>query len=342
MRLNMRARLILAGIICLTVALGLLWLYIHQRPPAPTKTPETTEILMRNLSWDTNLEKFTPYRKNDDLEFIFITEAENSNQAKVDLSALTEKLEISEILVNDTPASLDNLEKIHFDSSLKITVRGKAKEALLIQEPLEWIVKIQFEKKQEKTEEIPDAKKLTSDRIPHSITINKGVLSSNINQLLEISGSNDLDTIDRVIIGEKTFVWLALGNTYYVTIPKNTFWNWDFFLGLYLKNGKLITTDEKVSFVYHSSPINIGAVTPSEIKSDVDRYVVVQGNGFEKIISIQLSNNLIFKNTLFNVVNDNVVSIKIPKWLEPGRYYFNIMDTAGIYEAKNMPFTVIP
>ena len=80
-----------------------------------------------------------------------------------------------------------------------------------------------------------------------------------------------------------------------------------------MKNGKLVTTDEKVSFVYHSSPINIGAVTPSEIKSDVDRYVVVQGNGFEKIISIQLSNNLIFKNTLFNVVNDNVVSIKIPK-----------------------------
>jgi hypothetical protein len=42
------------------------------------------------------------------------------------------------------------------------------------------------------------------------------------------------------------------------------------------------------------------------------------------------------------VVNDNVVSIKIPKWLQAGKYYFNIMDTAGIYEAKNIPFTVIP
>jgi hypothetical protein len=80
-----------------------------------------------------------------------------------------------------------------------------------------------------------------------------------------------------------------------------------------LKNGKLVSTDEKISFVYDSSPINIGAITPTEIRSDADRYVVVQGNGFEKIISIQLSNNLIFKNTLFTVVNDNVVSIKIPK-----------------------------
>lgn len=341
MRLNLRARLILAGILCLMVTLGLVLFYMPSSKTT-SKNSETAEILMRNLSWETNLQKFTPYRKNDDLEFVFISESESSNEAKVDLSALSEKLKISEILINDAPAILDNLGKIQFDTTLKITVRGTAKEAVLIQEPLEWLIKIEFEKKQKQTEALPNINKSAPEGTPESIRVNSGILSSNINQLLEISASSNLDTIDRVIIGEKTFVWVVQGKVYYVTIPKNTFWNWDFFLGLYLKNGKLVSTDEKISFVYNSSPINIGAITPTEIKSDADRYVVVQGNGFEKIISIQLSNNLIFKNTLFTVVNDNVVSVKIPKWLQTGEYYFNIMDTAGIYEAKNMPFTVMP
>ena len=71
MRLNMHARLILAGIICLMFGLLLIFLYVPASPMLPENS-ETTEILMRNLSWDTNLEKFTPYRKNDDLEFVFI------------------------------------------------------------------------------------------------------------------------------------------------------------------------------------------------------------------------------------------------------------------------------
>ncbi len=204
MRLNMHARLILAGIICLMFGLLLIFLYVPASPMLPENS-ETTEILMRNLSWDTNLEKFTPYRKNDDLEFVFIAGSESSNEAKVDVSALSEKLKISEILVNDTPAILDNLERVHFDTTLKITVRGTAKEATLTEEPLERLIKIEFEKKQKQAEVLPSIKKSTSEGVLDTISVNSRILSSNINQLLEISASSNLDTIDRVILGEKTF-----------------------------------------------------------------------------------------------------------------------------------------
>ena len=204
MRLNMHARLILTGIICLMFGLLLIFLYVPASPMLPENS-ETTEILMRNLSWDTNLEKFTPYRKNDDLEFVFIAGSESSNEAKVDVSALSEKLKISEILVNDTPAILDNLERVHFDTTLKITVRGTAKEATLTEEPLERLIKIEFEKKQKQAEVLPSIKKSTSEGVLDTISVNSRILSSNINQLLEISASSNLDTIDRVILGEKTF-----------------------------------------------------------------------------------------------------------------------------------------
>ena len=200
----MHARLILAGIICLMFGLLLIFLYVPASPMLPENS-ETTEILMRNLSWDTNLEKFTPYRKNDDLEFVFIAGSESSNEAKVDVSALSEKLKISEILVNDTPAILDNLERVHFDTTLKITVRGTAKEATLTEEPLERLIKIEFEKKQKQAEVLPSIKKSTSEGVLDTISVNSRILSSNINQLLEISASSNLDTIDRVILGEKTF-----------------------------------------------------------------------------------------------------------------------------------------
>lgn len=173
-------------------------------------------------------------------------------------------------------------------------------------------MKIDFIKKEKILEKTEGITIPATGLIPDSIAVPSEILSSNIDQLVPISGRN-LDSVDRIVVGEKTFAGVVQGKKYYVTIPKNTFGTGDFFLGLYLKNGQLITTNAKLSFTYNANPINIAAITPLEIKNDTDRYVVVQGNGFQKMISIQLSNNLIFKNALFTVINDHVVSIKIPK-----------------------------
>lgn len=148
--------------------------------------------------------------------------------------------------------------------------------------------------------------------IPTLESTSPAILSSNIDQLMPLAGKN-LDAIDRVVVGEVSFQGSFQAGKFFYIIPKNTFGNGEYFVGLYLKNGQLVPTNIKLSFTYNSNPINIAAITPNIIKNDQDRYVVVQGNGFKKMISIQLSNNLIFKNALFTIVNDQVVSIKIPK-----------------------------
>lgn len=295
---------------------------------------------MRNLTWNTSLAPFTPYQKSDELEFVFITESETENGATVDISRLRERIEVTQVFINDLPKSESDLAEINFDGILKISVRGKAKDAGLDQKTLRDAIGVKFSKKREKPQDAP-ADKLPAVKLPEAITIPSGTLSSNIDNLVPLSGQN-LESIDRVLVGEKSFVGSVKDGQYYFIIPKNTFGNGEFFIGLYLRNGQLVTTPDRLTFTYNPNPINIAAITPSQIKNDQDRYVVVQGNGFGKMISIQLSNNLIFKNALFTVINDNVVSIKIPKDLEPGAYYFNMMDTAGIYEAKNIRFTVTP
>lgn len=63
---------------------------------------------------------------------------------------------------------------------------------------------------------------------------------------------------------------------YYFILPKNTFGEGEYFVGLYLKNGELIPLDSKLTFTYNSSPINIAGITPNTLRNDQDTYVVVQ------------------------------------------------------------------
>ncbi|MFA6090555.1 MAG: hypothetical protein WC774_02160 [Candidatus Gracilibacteria bacterium] len=107
-----------------------------------------------------------------------------------------------------------------------------------------------------------------------------------------------------------------------------------------LTTGKIITMNEKIHFQYADSKINIANITPYTIENSTDHMLVIQGNGFDKILSIQMNNNLILKNAEFTIINNRVAGVRIPKGLPPGNYYFNIMDTNSIYELKNMQFTI--
>lgn len=316
------------------------WYLEMARQETPTGTPEDTGILMRNLSWGTSFEPFTPYKKNDELEFVFVTPSDSGDLASVDVSRLRDLIDITEIQADHEPIKESELDSIPVSGALTITVRGKARENTVNKTDLNGLVKIRFSRKKPVTDQSLEKPVITgSGARPASLNIPSYILSSNIDNLIPISGEH-LDTIDRVVVGEKSFQGSMKWDVYYFILPRNTFGSWDYFVGLYLKNGELIASGKKLSFTYDSSPINIAAITPSTIKNDKDGYVVVQGNGFSKMVSLQLSNNLIFKSAQFTVVNDQVVSIKIPKWLDPGEYTFNMMDTTWIYEAKNKTLTV--
>lgn len=125
-----------------------------------------------------------------------------------------------------------------------------------------------------------------------------------------------------------------------VSLDHDLFSSGEYFVFYELTNGKLVTSDAKITFEHSDATINIAGLTPNTIRNDIDRFITLQGNGFNKIISIQLNNNLILKNAEFTIINEHVAGVKIPKGLPPGEYYFNIMDTGSIYELKNMKFTI--
>lgn len=98
---------------------------------------------------------------------------------------------------------------------------------------------------------------------------------SHMNNVLILSGQN-LSSIDKVIIGEKSFSGISKDGKYYIQIDKNTFDSGDYFVGLYLKNGELVPLEQKLSFIFDASPINIIAITPSKISAKNDTYIVIQ------------------------------------------------------------------
>ena len=174
-----------------------------------------------------------------------------------------------------------------------------------------------------------------------NIIINQNKFNSNISNLLEISWNN-LELIKYVKIGEVKLNWVLRDWKYLVWIEK---WviknNLEYNIILWLIDNIDLKTDIKISFIYSDSKINIANITPDKISNKEDTFLVLQWNWFKKIIQIQLSNNVIIKNTSFKVINDNVATIKINKWLETWEYFFNIMHTEGISELKSLKFEII-
>lgn len=101
----------------------------------------------------------------------------------------------------------------------------------------------------------------------------------------------------------------------FVRLDRDTFTSGEYFVFFTLKNGKILTSEYRLSFEHSNSAINIANITPGAVPNDEDRFIVIQGNGFNKIVSIQLSNNLILKNAEFDIINDRVAGVKIPKGL---------------------------
>lgn len=172
-----------------------------------------------------------------------------------------------------------------------------------------------------------------------SIKLNNYNLNSNINNLVEITWSWR-ELVKYVNIGWVSLTPINESNKTFLTIAKNTFSSWEYFIIVQLNDNEIVTLNEKIKFTYNSSKVNIANITPNTIKNDFDTFIVLQGNWFSKIISIQLSNNIILKTTSFDIINDNVMSVKIPKDLGVWSYYFNIMTIDWITELKNNIFTI--
>lgn len=174
------------------------------------------DFLMRNITWGTPLEEFTPYRKNDEVELVFIVEpTEGVNTASIDVSELKNRFDGITIKVDDRSVQESELNNLSASGAFKVTVRGKGKENTMSGTEPKDFLKIRFSKRlAQDSEEKPnvDLQKTGSGNIdptntpskPSGLSLPTGTLSSNIDNLIPLIGKG-LDGIDRVVIGEKSF-----------------------------------------------------------------------------------------------------------------------------------------
>lgn len=290
------------------------------------------DILLKNLSWNTPIWDIIPYKKWEEVEITFIFPWEWKNKLTLDLTKWNKNISVKKILIDEAETDKNN---IIVEDWQTVKIIGEAlNDWSLKKEDYEDII-IENEKlEEEKVEEVN-----TDFSGSLNLSFHQTSFNSNINNLVEISG-DQIEFIKYVNIWEVSLTPIKNNQKTYLAIEKNTFWAWEYFIIVQLNNNDLIPLDQKLQFQYSNSKVNIANITPKSIQNIKDTFIVLQWNGFSKVISIQLSNNIILKNTSFDIISDSVLSVKIPAWLETGKYYFNIMTIDWISELKNNTFTI--
>ncbi|EKE29756.1 MAG: hypothetical protein ACD_2C00105G0003 [uncultured bacterium (gcode 4)] len=298
----------------------------------------TSDTYMKNLSWETWMKRDVPYKKWDDLEFLWIYRWWDF-LAHIDIQDILKSMDISSISWNWTRISQGDLWSIMISSDTPgiLKIEGKAKkwnDWWRLKADAQIISKI-TKPTQEKEKDMVNPK----IGIAKNISLKASSFHSNLNNLVEINWEN-LNSISFVMIWEKAFKPIYDTWKLFVKIDKNTFQNWDYFVLLQSADWKIIAANSRIHFDYSSWKMNIWNITPNVLDNNSEKYVIIQWNWFNKLISLQLSNNIILKNTQYQAINDNVLAVKIPKEINPGTYHFNLMDVSWIYEDSTKTLTI--
>lgn len=311
----------------------LIYIFLFEKNTFHKNQSLSHDILLKNLSWESTLWWSIPYKKWDEIEVTFIFPWDGKNHISLDKNKWSKNIPIKKILIDDkiTPSSKIIIED---GETLKIIWEAN-QDGILKKEDFDDI--ILENEKIKKEEETENKEKSFSGSL--DIIFEKNTLSSHINHLIEISWK-DKEMIQYLNIWWNSFTPIQNNGKVYLAIEKNTFSSGEYFILIQLENGEIVSLDKKFYFEYWASQVNIANITPNNIKNTQDTFLVLQGNGFSKVISIQLSNNIILKNTSFDIINDSVMSVKIPSGLESGKYYFNIMTVNGIHELKQNSFII--
>ena len=346
----------------------IIWFYFYNN--SNTQDDVIKDALIKNINWDSPLQKTVPYVIWNKIELYYILDSAVWNDISINLSLLTEKFDISSIFIWEKELELsDNINfKITKNTPLKIT--GIAKNNSNYDEKkLRELIKINtsFSKKNENksinnfwnnTKDTSNESWETKENISvidgniwsvkdeiisqnnfDDLKFNETSFNSNINNLLEISWKN-IDKIQFLNIWSYSFSPTIKNSKAYFLINENTFNSGNYFVFIQPIEWKIIPLETQINFTFTNSQISIANITPNIVNNTNDSYIVLQWKWFSDIISLQLNNNIILQKTSFNIINDKVLSVKIDKQLDPWKYHFNIMTTDNIINLDNMTFTI--
>jgi len=295
------------------------------------------DTFSRNITWDSWLSKNVPYKKWDKIEIVNILSWWDY-LLKLDLTSIKSKINIESINKDWKELTENEINNFTLNSDkpsvIKIKWTSKTQNDWNSLKVLPSIKKIL-----QKISIKDDKEHVDISNVASEIQLRETNFNSSFNNLLEISWNN-LKTIKFIMIWETNFKPIFDSWKLYIQIDKYLFQTWDYFVLMQMQNWTIKTIDSKIHFDYSPWNINIWKIMPNIIDNRTDKYILIQWNWFLKLVSIQLSNNMILKNTEFKVINDNVISIKIPNWITPWKYKFNLMDINWIYEDKTNILTI--
>ena len=166
--------------------------------------------------------------------------------------------------------------------------------------------------------------------INSEINIDKLKYSSNTNNIIKI-GWKRLEEIEYIIIWKNSYKTQLIDWFLYVLIEENNYLDWDYIVIFQNKNWSIFQYNKIITFTLNKNNLVVTDITPKVLKNNIERNIILQWKWFSKVISIQLSNNIVLKSTSFNVINNNVMVIKIPKNMSIWNYSLNIMNTEWIF-----------
>lgn len=176
------------------------------------------------------------------------------------------------------------------------------------------------------------------------LNISTNFINNNFDQYFEVYWIN-LNTVDSVLIKcwedvSEFNIYSSKNNKLITQITKNTLKAWECSIWL-SQNWKKDFSKIYLKVEHDNSSISVENIFPLRIVSEQWWEIVFQWRWFYWVIAIQISNWTVLDLDNFKIVNDNVLILKLWKWLDTWEYFFRIMTKDWVVEIKNRKIKII-
>lgn len=301
------------------------------------ETVPTLDAYVRNTSWETGYLSSVPYRKGDVLEFAYFVDSLRPYFLDFDWPSFLARYDVESVTSDSGPLDKNQISTSLLKPGSRLSIRAKAKSSGSTgSDPFATPKIRQSEDALADSGAVAEAQTGTSATgatDASAFVIPLRTFSSDTNNAVRIVGAPK-GFISSVVIGASTFRGADLRDGYVFVTDRGTFADGDYFVAVYAKDGRLLPLKDKVSFITDGQSVGVSGVTPASVPATRDSFVTLQGRGFSRVVSIQLSNSLVIKNASFRAVDDTVAIVRVPAGVPAGEYAMNIMDVNGISSPK--------
>lgn len=319
----------------------IIWFYYYKNNLSNNNVWININYFVSNKNRNTWREKNIWFKKWDEIEIFFLIK-NNENYIKEILFNLDNFLQQNNLSLSWAKANIENNTiEWNWTKIIRITWTTNSNGTIWkdLNIPINFINKWKQNINNSSQSSLIDTKNITPKEkinIKLNIEFSSNSIISDFDNLIAITWSW-FESLKSIWIWEKIFDIETKDWKWFIFIPQKTFSNGEYFtFGILKKWWEIISLDKSIKVTYQNSKLIIKNIFPPIVKNDTDRRITLQWLGLKNTLWVQLSDNTIIQKTDFNLVSNSVIAVKIPKWLSPWKYNFNIMTIDWIFEIKDI------